>query len=142
MIRNRGVWFITWRRNWIAVKEFWRQNEILLFRVLNLFDFFLDLGGPDDERSPDCVLHGLDAGVDVVQGQSVVPLLLLHFEGGGGSVDVAIQNNTDRTNERKKEGLLLRGLWNGGKSEWRRKQWLARNFFSLLGTFMTPFSGM
>ena len=57
-----------------------------------MLNLLLDLGGADDQRPTDGVLHGLDAGVDVVDGESVVPLLLLHLEGSCG--DLATQNNT------------------------------------------------
>jgi len=57
-----------------------------------LLQLLLDLGGTDDQGPADGVLHGLDAGVDVVDGESVVPLLLIHLEGSCG--DLAAQNNT------------------------------------------------
>ena len=59
----------------------------------NLFKLLLDLRGPDDERAPDRVLHGLDARVDVFHGQGVIPLLLLHLW-IGSHADIATQNTT------------------------------------------------
>ena len=64
----------------------------------NLFKLLLDLRGPDDERAPDRILHGLDARIDVVEGQGVIPLLLLlllllHLW-IGSHADIATQNTT------------------------------------------------
>lgn len=38
----------------------------------NLLKFLFDFGGPDDERAPNGVLHGLDAWVHVVDGEAPV----------------------------------------------------------------------
>lgn len=43
----------------------YEYNRVLAY----LSELLFDLGGADDERSPDGVLHPLDGGVHVVQGQ-------------------------------------------------------------------------
>lgn len=62
-------WFLDTSLELLDIQQF-RSSEIITTRDsgVKAFEYLFDGCCPDDERSPHCVFHLLDAGVHVVQG--------------------------------------------------------------------------